>query len=214
MTANIWAAIENTPSKKLEALFDEDAQRVDGMTISQSGLRFDFSKTHLDAGLLLAFAELTKAMDIDGAREKLFTGAVVNPTEGRAATHVAERGNGFANDVAQAKALQNRMRGLIEVIEAWDHELTAKINSLEKLPGPRIGYAELVVERLLETAAGATEAMEHDQEILSVKRENAKVACQAALENCHAGGKGFSLFIADLVRKHCSSSKLGDDFAN
>jgi hypothetical protein len=38
------------PCKKLEALFDEDAQRVDGMTVSQSGLRFDFSKTHLDAG--------------------------------------------------------------------------------------------------------------------------------------------------------------------
>jgi glucose-6-phosphate isomerase len=57
-------------------------------------------------------------MDLDGARDRLFSGAVVNPTEGRAATHAAERGSGSVDDVAQAKALQNRMRGLIEVIEA------------------------------------------------------------------------------------------------
>jgi glucose-6-phosphate isomerase len=118
MTANIWAAIENIPSKQLEALFDEDAQRVDGMTISQSGLRLDFSKTHLDAGLIAAFSELAVTMDLDGARDRLFSGAVVNPTEGRAATHIAERGSGSVDDVAQAKILQNRMRGLIEVIEA------------------------------------------------------------------------------------------------
>lgn len=118
MTANIWAAIENMPAKKLEALFDENAQRVDGMTISQSGLRFDFSKTHLDAGLIAAFSELAATMDLDGARDLLFSGAVVNPTEGRAATHIAERGSGSVDDVAQAKILQNRMRGLIEVIDA------------------------------------------------------------------------------------------------
>jgi glucose-6-phosphate isomerase len=118
MTANNWAVIENTPSKKLEALFDEDDNRVDGMTISQSGLRFDFSKTHLDEGLIAAFSELAATMDLDGARDRLFSGAVVNPTEGRAATHIAERGTGSVDDVAQAKALQNRMRGLIEVIEA------------------------------------------------------------------------------------------------
>ena len=102
MTANNWAAIENIPSKQLVALFDEDAQRVDGMTISQSGLRFDFSKTHLDAGLIAAFSELAVTMDLDGARDRLFSGAVVNPTEGRAATHIAERGSGPVDDVAQA----------------------------------------------------------------------------------------------------------------
>lgn len=118
MTANIWAAIENLPAKKLEALFDKDTQRVDVMTILQSGLRFDFSKTHLDPGLIAAFSELAVTLDLDGARDRLFSGAVVNPTEGRAATHIAERGSGSVDDVAQAKALQNRMRGLIEVIEA------------------------------------------------------------------------------------------------
>jgi glucose-6-phosphate isomerase len=118
MTADSWTVIENMPLKRLEALFDEDASRVDRMTIEQSGLRFDFSKTHLDARLVDAFTVLAGEMGLNGARDNLFAGAIVNPTEGRAATHTAERGNGASESVAQAKALHNRMRGLIDAIEA------------------------------------------------------------------------------------------------
>jgi glucose-6-phosphate isomerase len=48
----------------------------------------------------------------------LFTGAIVNLTEGRAAEHTAERGNGSAEAVANARGLQSRMRGLVEAIDA------------------------------------------------------------------------------------------------
>jgi len=118
MTASSWAAIESIAPKKLQTLFDENPQRVGQMTIEQSGLRFDFAKTHLDAELIAAYSGLAAAAGIDAARETLFSGGVVNPTEGRAAEHAAERGNGSPDSVAQAKALQARMRGLIEVIEA------------------------------------------------------------------------------------------------
>lgn len=118
MTASCWAAIENIAPKKLQTLFDENPQRVGQMTIEQSGLRFDFAKTHLDADLIAAFSRLAEAAGIDAARDRLFSGAVVNPTERRAAEHAAERGNGAPESVAQAKALHARMRGLIEVIEA------------------------------------------------------------------------------------------------
>ncbi|MGL5839574.1 MAG: glucose-6-phosphate isomerase [Sphingorhabdus sp.] len=118
MPAAHWTAIEALPEKKLQSLFDENGDRVDTLTIMQSGLRFDFSKTHLDDRIIAAFSALAQSMNIDGAREKLFSGAVVNATESRAAEHVAERGSGSAESVAQAKSLQNRMRGLIDAIEA------------------------------------------------------------------------------------------------
>ncbi len=118
MNANSWAAIENSPLKTLQTLFDEDADRVDRLTIEQSGLRFDFSKTHLDAALVESFTLLATEMGLDDAREALFAGAIVNPSEGRAATHSAERGTGAPESVAQARALHNRMRGLIDAIEA------------------------------------------------------------------------------------------------
>jgi glucose-6-phosphate isomerase len=105
------------PRPTLTELFKADAGRVDAMTVSLGELRFDFSKTHLDGAALELFAKLAEAQGLAEAREALFSGAVVNPTEGRAAEHIAERGSGSAYAVAQAKALQARMRGLIDVIE-------------------------------------------------------------------------------------------------
>ena len=117
MTATDWTALDAHRPKTLSDLFANDADRVADLTIEQSGIRFDFSKTHLDMEALTAFAELSGAMRLVEAREALFTGEIVNPTEGRAAEHTAERGNGSAEAVANARGLQARMRGLIEAIE-------------------------------------------------------------------------------------------------
>ena len=118
MSASHWTALETHRSATLATLFEADAERVAKLTVEQSAIRFDLSKTHLDTALLDAFADLAGAAGLPGAKEALFTGAVLNSTEGRAAEHTAERGNGNADAVAQAKGLQSRMRGLIEAIEA------------------------------------------------------------------------------------------------
>jgi glucose-6-phosphate isomerase len=62
--------------------------------------------------------ERAKQMGFDGAREALFAGGIVNPSEGRPATHVAERGSGAPDEVALATARRQRMRALVDAIEA------------------------------------------------------------------------------------------------
>ena len=57
-------------------------------------------------------------VQLGAAKEALFSGAVVNPTEGRAAEHTAERGTGNPDAVAHARELHNRMRSLIDAIDA------------------------------------------------------------------------------------------------
>lgn len=118
MNDEIWAELEKHEAQSLAALFDLDAERVDKLTVEQKGLRFDFSKTHLDDAALALFVELSEQAGLAKVKEALFSGSVVNPTEGRAAEHVAERGNGNADAVAQARGLQSRMRGLVEAIDA------------------------------------------------------------------------------------------------
>jgi glucose-6-phosphate isomerase len=117
-TNRAWAALEAAPRPTLERLFAEDPARVATLTVEEGGILFDFSKTHLDAGLVTAFADLAAARDLSGAREALFAGKIVNPTEGRAAEHSAERGQGAPESVARAAALRARMRALIDAIEA------------------------------------------------------------------------------------------------
>jgi glucose-6-phosphate isomerase len=118
MTAANWSALENAETKPLAELFASDTGRVDALTILEPGVRFDFSKTHLDSGLLDIFSAMAAEAGLDAAKEALFTGAVVNPTEGRAAEHAAERGNGSMAAVANARGFQARMRGLVEAIDA------------------------------------------------------------------------------------------------
>ncbi|MEG3088990.1 glucose-6-phosphate isomerase [Sphingomonas sp. PB4P5] len=113
-----WSAIEALPSPKLTDLFAGDSERLATFSLDVAGLHFDWSKTHLTAEAVTAFAALAKAQGLAAKREALFAGEVVNVTEGRAVEHTAERGEGSEEAVAKARALQSRMRALIDAIEA------------------------------------------------------------------------------------------------
>ena len=112
-----WAAIEEHRPTKLSQLFADDPGRLAQLGRDVAGIHFDWSKTHLDAALLADFEALAKAAGYDAAREALFSGAVVNPSEGRPATHVAERGQGSPDDNRLAADQHLRMRSLVDAIE-------------------------------------------------------------------------------------------------
>ncbi|GMM92910.1 glucose-6-phosphate isomerase [Qipengyuania sp. MTN3-11] len=80
------------------------------------GVLFDWSKTHLDSALLDGFERLAEACGFADKRAALLSGEKVNVTEGRAATHTAERGTGKDSDVEEADALHRRMKLLVEAI--------------------------------------------------------------------------------------------------
>jgi glucose-6-phosphate isomerase len=113
-----WKAIEAAPSQTLTQLFAAEPDRLARLTLDLPGLHFDFSKTHLSGPLLAGFEALAAARDLAGARDALFAGRIVNPTEGRAAEHGAERGQGAPESVARAAGLHARMRALVDAIEA------------------------------------------------------------------------------------------------
>jgi glucose-6-phosphate isomerase len=112
-----WSAVQALPAKTLTDLFAEDGGRLARFSVDVAGLHFDWSKTHLTADAVTAFAALAKAQGLGAKREALFGGEIVNVTEGRAVEHTAERGEGNAESVAKARALHARMRGLIDAIE-------------------------------------------------------------------------------------------------
>jgi glucose-6-phosphate isomerase len=116
--SDAWAALEATESTRLSALFEAEDDRLPRLTLEEAGVRFDFSKTHLSRELVSAFEALAEAQDLAGRREALFAGAEVNATEGRAAEHTAERGQGAPGSVARSQALHARMRAMIDAIEA------------------------------------------------------------------------------------------------
>jgi glucose-6-phosphate isomerase len=99
-------------------LFAAEPDRLSRLSFEVAGLYFDWSKTHLDSALVDEFLARAEQMGLAAARDALFGGGIVNPSEGRPATHVAERGNGAPDDVDLATARRQRMRALIDAIEA------------------------------------------------------------------------------------------------
>ena len=113
-----WDALEGAETRPLIELFQAGPDRLSKLTVEESGIRFDFSKTHLDAKLVSAFTTLAEAQDLAGARDALFSGAKINVTEGRAVEHTAERGQGSPDSVQRAQGFHARMRALVDAIEA------------------------------------------------------------------------------------------------
>ena len=118
MADTLWATIQAEPIYALEDLFQREPDRLSLLAHDVAGIYFDWSKTHLDRELLSDFLGLAARCGFEAARQALFSGAVVNPTEGRAATHVAERGTGSPEDVDLAASRRGRMRALVDAIEA------------------------------------------------------------------------------------------------
>lgn len=122
-TAAIWKQLADHSRQTLSALFEEDG-RLDLLSTRlewgegdlAGGIRFDWSKTHLDAKLLALFEQLASASGFAEQRDQLLTGAKINVTEGRAAEHTAQRGVGAEASVEEAAALHLRMKMLVEAI--------------------------------------------------------------------------------------------------
>lgn len=127
--AAAWDALKKLDRPVLRDLFDGPEggeRRVESLsgTIGWDegedigSILFDWSKTHLDEAHLAGFEKLAEACDFAAQRSALFAGEKVNVTEGRAATHTAQRGFGSEADVEEAAALHERMRLLVEAIHA------------------------------------------------------------------------------------------------
>ena len=112
-----WSAIKALPVPDLRDLFAAEPDRLAAQVLSEGGLRFDFSKTHLTPAAIDAFMALAGAVDFNGRRAAMFNGEAINNTEGRAVEHTAERGEGKAESVETAKMHKHRMRTIIDAIE-------------------------------------------------------------------------------------------------
>ncbi|WP_404335505.1 glucose-6-phosphate isomerase [Sphingomonas sp. MMS12-HWE2-04] len=113
-----WSTIRALPAARLTELFAADANRVAALSADVAGIHFDWSKTHLTPEAVAAFSAIAETMGLAAKRDALFAGAAVNVTEGRAAEHTAERGEGSPESVTRARGFHLRMRALIDAIEA------------------------------------------------------------------------------------------------
>src|SRR6476660_7941807 len=110
--------MQQSSIKRLDELFAAEPDRLSRLSFEVAGIYFDWSKTHLVRSVIAQSQARMEQMGFAAARDALFAGDIVNPSEGRAATHVAERGSGAPDDVDLAALRRQRTRALVDAIEA------------------------------------------------------------------------------------------------
>jgi glucose-6-phosphate isomerase len=93
--STIWTQLESLAKQAKERplldFFDEDPQRADSFKIDADGLYFDYSKTAINGEARAALLALAELQGVDDLKQKMFAGAPINTTEGRAVLHTALR---------------------------------------------------------------------------------------------------------------------------
>ena len=100
----------------ITALFAAEPARLAALAHDLAGFHVDLSKLAASSETLARLADLAAATGFDAARAALFAGAVVNPSEDRAATHPGERGVGAG--AAAAAAGQAKLRAVAQAVRA------------------------------------------------------------------------------------------------
>ncbi len=141
--ARLTAEATRLRATTLMSLFEANPARARDLAFTAPHLVADFSKQRVDAAALAALGALARARDFEGARARLFSGAIVNTTENRPARHWALRG---ADAPAEVGAVRARMRAFAQTIRN-------KIDAIVHLGiggsdlGPRLVIDALKAER-------------------------------------------------------------------
>src|SRR6185312_7113215 len=114
--------------RRITPLFAADPVRARRFSASLDDLTLDFSKNSIDDTVLDALIALAQAADLDGFRRRLFAGDMVNPTEHRAAMHMALRAPADAglragpDDATKLAATErDRMRAFVAAVHGGTH---------------------------------------------------------------------------------------------
>ena len=129
--ARLRTLADREGGRRIVPLFAADPHRAARFSATLDDLVLDFSKSAIDDAALDALFGLADAAGLDDFRRRMFAGAMVNPTEHRAAMHMALRAPadaglraelaGVAEDASRLAAAERvRMRDFVTAVHAGD----------------------------------------------------------------------------------------------
>ena len=123
LVRDLVEASKGVVSTSVDAAFAADPERFARFHVVLDDLLYDYSKQRIDPQIFAGLVELAKAAGVEARRDAMFSGAIVNITENRAALHTALRdfsgrqltvnGRDVASDV---KSVRDKMLAFAEEI--------------------------------------------------------------------------------------------------
>ncbi|MDO8901228.1 MAG: glucose-6-phosphate isomerase [Phenylobacterium sp.] len=110
-------------ARPITGLFEAEPDRLERLSLEAAGLYIDLSKQPWSAKDLTLALDLARAADVEAARERLFSGEMVNPSEGRAALHVALRAPRGSSFAAQGEPVSRELEATREAMADFAREV-------------------------------------------------------------------------------------------
>jgi glucose-6-phosphate isomerase len=89
--ADLKAHLKAGAPTDMRKAFARDAKRFETLSAKSDDLLLDYSKCAVSTRTMKLLSALAKAADVEGKRDAMFDGAIINTTEGRAVLHTALR---------------------------------------------------------------------------------------------------------------------------
>lgn len=144
LTSDIADHAERLGQASLRDLADSGGDRSERFILKAAGLEFDATKQRLDTPALDALLSAARAAGLEDRRDALLSGAVVNPTEGRPALHMAYRHGARISGSPEADVVdrtQAQTRAFAERVRSGEFRPSGK--PVERVVNIGIGGSDL-----------------------------------------------------------------------
>ncbi|MBF0423264.1 MAG: glucose-6-phosphate isomerase [Magnetococcales bacterium] len=122
-----WKALElhrdRNAQVTMRELFAGDPGRFQNFSLRLEDVLFDYSKNGVNQETMKLLMDLARACDVEGWRDRMFKGAIINNTEKRAVGHVALRNTSDQPFVVDGKDVMPEVRAVLAHMKQFCHEV-------------------------------------------------------------------------------------------
>ena len=128
-------------------LFARDSKRFERYSLEAAGIFLDYSKNRVNDKTLELLMQLARERDLEGWRERMFTGEKINNTEDRAVLHVALRNRSNRPIMVDGRDVMPDVNGVLERMR----EFTQSVRNCKWL-----GYTGKRIKHIVNIGIGAS----------------------------------------------------------
>ncbi len=126
-TTRAWKALkkhyQEIQGVSMRSMFAGDPQRFDCFSIRFGNILLDYSKNRINAETLRLLNELAEELHLRDAIEKMFSGDIINETEGRAVLHVALRDQSGAPIYVNGEDVMPQVKAVLGQMKSFSGKL-------------------------------------------------------------------------------------------
>ncbi len=118
-----WKALQehfdNQKDKALKTYFEDNKDRFTEFSVKFEDILVDYSKNHISKETLKLFKDFAQEMQLNEGIEQMYSGAVINETEGREVLHIALRSTNDTPILVDGEDVKPKVKKVLSQMQAY-----------------------------------------------------------------------------------------------